>query len=68
VGVFAMIGIGTDAEVAPLRDQLGDGLYGDFLGSPAKVRDALESLTELGIDRVQVTDRVKGSVLRLHER
>jgi alkanesulfonate monooxygenase SsuD/methylene tetrahydromethanopterin reductase-like flavin-dependent oxidoreductase (luciferase family) len=68
IGLFAMIGIGTDAEVAPLRDQLGDGLYASFVGSPAQVRDALESLTELGVDRVQVTDRVKGSVLRLHER
>ena len=68
IGLFAMIGIGTDAEVAPLRDQLGDGLYASFVGSPAQVRYALESLTELGVDRVQVTDRVKGSVLRLHER
>jgi len=65
VGVFAMIGIGTDAEVAELRSQLGDSLYADFVGSPARVREALESLTELGIDRVQVTDRVRGSVLRL---
>jgi alkanesulfonate monooxygenase SsuD/methylene tetrahydromethanopterin reductase-like flavin-dependent oxidoreductase (luciferase family) len=65
IGVFAMIGVGTDAELAPLRDQLIGGVYEDYVGSPAQVRDALESLTELGIDRVQVTERLKGSTMRL---
>lgn len=65
IGAFAMIGVGTDAELATLRGQLSGGVYGDFVGSPAQVRDALESLADLGIDRVQVTERLKGSALRL---
>jgi len=63
--LFAMIGVGTDAELATLRGQLTGGVFGDFVGSPAQVRDALESLADLGIDRVQVTERLKGSALRL---
>ena len=65
IGVFAMIGVGSDAELAPLRGQLTGGVYEDFVGSPAQVREAIASLEELGIDRVQVTERLKGSALRL---
>lgn len=65
IGVFAMIGVGNDAELAPLREQLTGGVYEEYVGSPAQVRDALESLADLGIDRVQVTERLKGSTMRL---
>jgi alkanesulfonate monooxygenase SsuD/methylene tetrahydromethanopterin reductase-like flavin-dependent oxidoreductase (luciferase family) len=65
IGVFAMIAIGDGPEVDRVRTMLGDGLYSQFVGEPARVLDNLRSLAELGIDRVQLTDLVKGSSLRL---
>jgi alkanesulfonate monooxygenase SsuD/methylene tetrahydromethanopterin reductase-like flavin-dependent oxidoreductase (luciferase family) len=65
IGLFAMVAVGGPAEVAPLGAELGDGLYADFVGEPAAVLQHLRALEELGIDRVQVTERLKGSIERL---
>ena len=65
IGVFTMIAVGTDAEVAPLRTRVGDQLYGSFIGSREQVLDSLRSLAEFGIDRVQVSELLKGSIVKL---
>ena len=65
IGVFTMIAVGTDAEVAPLRARVGDELYGSFIGSREQVLDSLYSLAEFGIDRVQVSELLKGSIVKL---
>lgn len=65
IGVFTMIAVGTPAETDPIRAQLGGGLYADFVGEPARVLDSLRSLGDLGIGRVQITERLAGSVARL---
>jgi alkanesulfonate monooxygenase SsuD/methylene tetrahydromethanopterin reductase-like flavin-dependent oxidoreductase (luciferase family) len=65
IGTFAMIAVGDDAEVAPFKARFGEGLYSGFVGSPAQVSEYLNSLREYGIDRVQLTEMLKGSTLRL---
>ena len=65
LGLFTMIAVGDAKEVSGVRAALGDGLYSTFVGEPAKVLDSLHSLEDLGFDRVQVSDFVKGSTLRL---
>lgn len=65
IGVFTMIAVGAPADTEPIRDALGDGLYAAFAGEPARVLDALRSLDTLGISRVQVTERLPGSIARL---
>jgi alkanesulfonate monooxygenase SsuD/methylene tetrahydromethanopterin reductase-like flavin-dependent oxidoreductase (luciferase family) len=65
IGVFAMIAVGGEVDTAPLRASLGDGLYAEFVGEPGRVLDNLRSLEQLGVDRVQVTERLKGSIERL---
>jgi alkanesulfonate monooxygenase SsuD/methylene tetrahydromethanopterin reductase-like flavin-dependent oxidoreductase (luciferase family) len=65
IGVFTMIAVGDTAETDPIRASLGDGLYADFAGEPARVLAALRSLAALGVDRVQVTERLPGSIGRL---
>ena len=65
IGLFTMIAAGDPDEVAHVSSSLGDGLYSTFVGEPAKVLDSLRSLEDIGIDRVQVSEFVKGSALRL---
>jgi alkanesulfonate monooxygenase SsuD/methylene tetrahydromethanopterin reductase-like flavin-dependent oxidoreductase (luciferase family) len=65
IGVFTMIAVGSAAETDEIRTGLGDGLYADFAGEPSRVLDNLRSLGELGLDRVQVTERLAGSIARL---
>ena len=65
IGVFAMIAVGDGPEVDRVRMMLGEGLYSQFVGEPTRVLDNLRSLGTLGIDRVQLTDLVEGSSLRL---
>jgi alkanesulfonate monooxygenase SsuD/methylene tetrahydromethanopterin reductase-like flavin-dependent oxidoreductase (luciferase family) len=66
IGLFAMIAVGDRAVTAPIRDTLGDGLYGSLVGDdPSRVLDGLRSFEELGISRVQVTERLAGSIERL---
>jgi hypothetical protein len=65
LGLFTMIAAGDGPEIAQVQSALGDGLYSTFVGEPAKVLDSLRSLEDLGIGRVQITEFVKGSALRL---
>jgi len=65
IGLFTMIAAGDPDEVAHVSSSLGGGLYSTFVGEPAKVLDGLRSLEDIGIDRVQVSEFVKGSALRL---
>jgi alkanesulfonate monooxygenase SsuD/methylene tetrahydromethanopterin reductase-like flavin-dependent oxidoreductase (luciferase family) len=65
IGLFTMIAIGDDDETRAIREAFGDGVYADFVGEPARVLDNLRSLGSLGFDRVQVTERTKGSIARL---
>lgn len=65
IGVFAMIAVGEPADTGPIRDALGDGLYADFAGGADDVLAALHALADLGISRVQVTERLAGSIGRL---
>ncbi|CAN5674223.1 hypothetical protein BH18ACT2_BH18ACT2_11290 [soil metagenome] len=67
IGLFTMIGAGDRAAVGPLADGLGDNLYGSFVGEPTQVLDNLRGLTDVGIDRVQITELVPGSTARLGE-
>jgi alkanesulfonate monooxygenase SsuD/methylene tetrahydromethanopterin reductase-like flavin-dependent oxidoreductase (luciferase family) len=68
IGVFAMIAAGQSAEVDAVRQLLGDSFYGGFAGPPEQVLDNLQELESLGIQRVQLSELVKGSVLRLQPR
>lgn len=65
VGVFTMIAVGDPAETDPIRERMGDGLYGELVGDADMVLAALRSLGDLGISRVQVTERLPGSIARL---
>lgn len=65
IGVFAMIAVGEPADTGPIRDSLGDGLYADFAGGADDVLAALHALADLGISRVQLTERLAGSIGRL---
>jgi alkanesulfonate monooxygenase SsuD/methylene tetrahydromethanopterin reductase-like flavin-dependent oxidoreductase (luciferase family) len=65
IGVFVMVAVGTDDEVAGIRASLGDGVYADFVGERGRVLDNIRALEDLGIDRVQLTERVSGSIERL---
>ena len=47
--------------VAALKEQLGNGFLGNFVGHPEDVARALEGLADLGIERVQITETVPGS-------
>jgi hypothetical protein len=65
IGLFTMIAVGSASETDPIREQLVDGLYADFTGEPGHVLDNLLALEDLGIARVQVSERLKGSITRL---
>ena len=65
IGAFAMIAVGSDDEVGAVRGRVGSELYGSFVGSRQQVLEALDGLADVGVDRVQVSELVKGSILRL---
>ncbi len=65
IGMFAMIAVGGDDETARIGESLDGGLYADFVGEPSRVLGNLRSLAGLGISRVQLTERLKGSIERL---
>lgn len=65
IGTFAMVAVGDGPEVEHYRHTFGDSFSGGFVGEPARVLDHLHGLAAIGIDRVQVSELVKGSALRL---
>jgi alkanesulfonate monooxygenase SsuD/methylene tetrahydromethanopterin reductase-like flavin-dependent oxidoreductase (luciferase family) len=67
VGLFTMIGVGDDPQIGDLKAALGDNLCGSFVGSGPEVLDHLLALEQLGVDRVQITELIPDSTLRLGE-
>jgi alkanesulfonate monooxygenase SsuD/methylene tetrahydromethanopterin reductase-like flavin-dependent oxidoreductase (luciferase family) len=65
IGMMAMVAVGDAAETAPLREPLPGGLYADFIGEREHVLANLHALADLGISRVQLYERAKGSIARL---
>ena len=54
-------GVGSPADVAPLRTAFGDGLISSLVGEPAHVAARLAEFAELGIDRITLMPLVLGS-------
>ncbi len=65
IGVFVLVGAGTEEEVAPVRTSFGDGFLARFMGEPAEVARAVCDLEGLGFDRAQLTEMVPGTIERL---
>jgi len=61
VGIFLLIGAADSPMVTGLREQFGNGFLGNFVGHPEDVAQALESLSAIGIERIQLTETVPGS-------
>jgi alkanesulfonate monooxygenase SsuD/methylene tetrahydromethanopterin reductase-like flavin-dependent oxidoreductase (luciferase family) len=55
IGVFLMVGCGHHPRIAALQGALGDSFMSRFVGEPEQVADAVRSLGEHGIHRVQLT-------------
>lgn len=55
IGMFALCNAGDDEFTKGLETMMGDGLYGRFFGSPAKVVEGMAWLEEIGISRCQVS-------------
>ncbi len=61
LGIFILTGVGNGPAVQGLKAGLGNGYLSRFLGEPAAVADALRSLGDLGISRIQLTELAPGS-------
>lgn len=68
LGIFLLVGAGSDPQIKAIKAQIGDGYLANFMGEPNEVADALQSLAALGIDRVQLTELVPDSVSTLAEK
>lgn len=55
IGMFVLCNAGEDNHTRSIEAALGDGLYGRFYGSPAKVVDGMAWLEEAGISRCQIS-------------
>jgi hypothetical protein len=60
VSILTFVGCGP--HVSAMQQVLGDGLYGSMVGEPERVAENLFALGELGIDRVQVSQWLPGSM------
>ncbi len=60
VSLLTFIGCGPGA--ASMQAVLGDGLYGSMLGEPERVAAHLRSFADMGVDRIQVSQWVPGSL------
>lgn len=65
IGMLAHVAVGNSEPVTERKRALGDGLFGRFIGDPEMVAEALCSLEDLGITRVQVTESAPHSLERL---
>jgi alkanesulfonate monooxygenase SsuD/methylene tetrahydromethanopterin reductase-like flavin-dependent oxidoreductase (luciferase family) len=61
LGIFILTAAGDNKAVQGMKAMMGNGYLGNFMGHPDDVGRALESLGQLGIDRVQLTEFVQGS-------
>ncbi|MDA0338419.1 MAG: LLM class flavin-dependent oxidoreductase [Proteobacteria bacterium] len=62
IGYFAVIGVGDDPMVEQMRAGLGNGDYARFFGAADDVAEALLSLGDYGISRIQLTDLASGAI------
>ncbi len=62
IGVFVMVGCGDHRRLEQLKSALGDGLMGSLIGPPEQVADAVQSLADHGISRVQLTPYAPGTI------
>jgi len=61
LGIFILVGAGDDPMVHGLKQGMGNGYLGRFIGAPRDVAQALRELGDMGVDRVQLTELVPGS-------
>ena len=61
IGIFILTAAGDNEAVTGMKAMMGNGFLGTFMGHPADVAFALESLNDLGISRVQLTEFAAGS-------
>jgi alkanesulfonate monooxygenase SsuD/methylene tetrahydromethanopterin reductase-like flavin-dependent oxidoreductase (luciferase family) len=56
LGMFVICSVGSDNATRAMSAEFPkDSLYGDFFGEPAKVADAIRSLSDFGITRAQIS-------------
>jgi len=67
IGIFILTGVGDDPAVQGIKQGLGNGYLGRFVGQARDVAAALRELGEMGIDRVQLTELAPGSHSKLAE-
>lgn len=65
IGMFVLGNAGDDSTTRDMEALMGDGLYGRFFGSPAKVVEGMQWLGELGISRCQISPIDDASIDRL---
>lgn len=56
IGIFLLVAAGESDAVSGMKSMMGNGYLGNFMGHPEDVTHALQSLPELGISRVQLTE------------
>lgn len=61
VGIFILTAAGDSDTVRGMKQMMGNGFLGNFMGHPDDVARSLESLSDLGIGRVQLTEFAPGS-------
>lgn len=62
IGTYVMVAVAPPDVTDAMRAAVGDGFMGRFVGSPSAVAQALADLEGLGLDRVQLTEMVPGSI------
>ena len=61
LGIFLLIGVGDTEPVKQMKASMGNNFASRFFGNAAEVAQALDALTAMGIDRVQLTELIPGS-------
>ena len=61
ISIFLLVAAGDTPTVRGLKEQFGNGFLSKFIGQAEDVARALEDLTTIGIDRVQLTELIPGS-------
>ncbi|MGV0033663.1 MAG: LLM class flavin-dependent oxidoreductase [Candidatus Azotimanducaceae bacterium WSBS_2022_MAG_OTU7] len=61
IGIFILTATGDNKAVTGMKAMMGNGFLGNFMGHPGDVAAALDSLEDLGISRVQLTEFAPGS-------
>ncbi len=61
IGIFILTAVGDSPVITGIKQAYGNGYLGNFHGHPDDVARALESLGDMGVDRVQLTEMAPGS-------